>query len=66
MSGTMPKMLYSVDRIGLAIFLGAHTVIAGYTTIDAIGWIRSGLCESAGPSVSMVAIGFAYRDRNVT
>ena len=47
--------------MGLAIFLGAHTVIAGYTTIDAAGWILSGLLDSAGPLVGMMTIGYIYQ-----
>lgn len=46
--------------IGLSVFLGTHTVIAGYTTIDAIGWITSGLFDSLGPVVGMVTIGYIY------
>jgi hypothetical protein len=47
--------------LGLAIFLGAHTVIAGYTTLDAAGWILSGLFDSIGPLVAMVTIGYVYQ-----
>jgi hypothetical protein len=46
--------------IGLSIFLGAHTVIAGYTTIDAVGWILSGLFDSVGPLVGMVTSAYIY------
>jgi uncharacterized BrkB/YihY/UPF0761 family membrane protein len=46
--------------IGMSVFLGAHTVIAGYTTIDAVGWITSGLFDSIGPLVGMVTIGYIY------
>ena len=46
--------------IGMSIFLGAHTVIAGYTTIDAVGWILSGLFDSIGPFVGMLTIGYIY------
>lgn len=46
--------------VGLAIFLGAHTVIAGYTVLDPLGFILSGLLDSLGPTVGMVTIGFVY------
>jgi hypothetical protein len=45
---------------GLAVFLGTHTVISGYTTIDATGFILSGMFDSVGPMVGMVAIGYAH------
>ena len=43
--------------VGTAVFLGAHTVISGYTTIDPTGFILSGLFDSIGPAVGMVTIG---------
>ena len=46
--------------IGLAVFLGTHTVISGYTTIDASGFILSGLFDSLGPVIGTVTIGFIH------
>lgn len=43
-----------------AIFLGTHTVISGYTTIDTTGFILSGLFDSIGPAVGMVTIGYIH------
>lgn len=45
----------------LAGFLGTHTVISGYTTIDATGFIFSGLFDSLGPIMGMLAIGYSYQ-----
>jgi Na+/H+ antiporter NhaC len=47
--------------VGLAAFPGTHTVISGYTTIDATGFVISGLLDSAGPIVGMIAIGYIYQ-----
>lgn len=41
---------------GLAIFLGTHVVQAGYTNIDAVGWVASGLLDSVGPFAAMWAL----------
>jgi len=46
--------------VGPAIFLGTHTVISGYTTIDATGFVLSGLFDSIGPAVGMVTIGYIH------
>ena len=46
--------------VGAAIFFGTHTVITGYTTIDVVGFVLSGLFDSVGPALGMVAIGYVY------
>jgi len=55
--------------MGLAMFAGTHAVQAGYTTIDPIGWIASGIADAVGPTVAMVALsvleGRATRRANV-
>lgn len=56
----LPRSITAGILVGLSIFLGAHTVIAGYTTIDPIGWILSGLFDSIGPMVGMLTIGYIY------
>jgi len=48
--------------MGLAIFAGAHAVQAGYTTMDPVGWILSGVADAAGPTIAMVALS-ALEDR---
>lgn len=44
--------------VGTAVFLGTHTVIAGYTTLDPAGFILSGLFDSLGPTLGMIAIAY--------
>jgi hypothetical protein len=59
-AGWFPRSLVAGVLVGLAIFLGAHTVIAGYTVLDPLGFILSGLLDSLGPAVGMVTVGFVY------
>lgn len=47
--------------LGLAIFAGSHAVQAGYTTLDARGWILSGVLDAAGPTLGMAAIAAVTR-----
>lgn len=54
----LSQSLVAGALVGTAIFLGAHTVISGYTTLDAPGFILSGLFDSIGPAVGMVTIGY--------
>jgi len=42
--------------LGLAIFAGSHLVQAGYTTMDPVGWILSGVADAAGPTLAVVAL----------
>lgn len=42
--------------MGLAIFAGTHAVQAGYTTINPVGWILSGVADAVGPTAAMVAL----------
>jgi hypothetical protein len=42
--------------VGVTIFGGVHAVQAGYTSIDATGWIASGIADAVGPTVAMVAL----------
>jgi len=60
-SGWLSRSLSGGALVGLAAFLGTHTVISGYTTIDATGFIVSGLFDSLGPLVGMLAIGYVYQ-----
>lgn len=46
--------------IGIATFLGTHTVIAGYTTVDTLGFVISGAFDSLGPMLGTVAIGYVF------
>ena len=46
--------------VGGAAFLGVHTVITGYTNIDALGFISSGAFDSLGVIAGMLAVGYVY------
>ena len=56
----LPQSLAVGVLLGLAIFLGTHTVISGYTTINATGFVLSGLFDSLGPVVGMITIGYIH------
>lgn len=59
-SSWLSRGLLGGALVGLAAFLGTHMVITGYTTIDAAGFVVSGLLDSLGPIVGMLAIGYVY------
>jgi hypothetical protein len=44
----------------VAAFLGTHTIISGYTTVDTLGFMLSGALGSLGPIAGMVAIGYVH------
>jgi len=60
-SGWLSRSLIAGALVGAAAFLGTHTVISGYTTIDPLGFVLSGALDSAGPIVGMIAIGYVYQ-----
>lgn len=47
--------------LGLAMFLGTHTIISGYTTIETVGFILSGLFDSLGPVIGTITIAYIYQ-----
>jgi len=57
---SLSTSLISGTLIGGAAFLGVHTVIAGYTSIDALGFIISGAFDSLGVIAGMLAVGYVY------
>lgn len=59
-SGWLSRSLIAGALVGAPAFLGTHTVISGYTTIDPLGFVLSGAIASAGPIVGMIAIGYIY------
>jgi hypothetical protein len=59
-SSWLPRSVVAGALMGLAIFLGTHTVLSGYMALDPVAFILSGLFDSLGPTVGMVAIGFVY------
>ncbi len=46
---------------GVATFVSVHLVLVGYTTIDPMAFILSGILDAIGPLVGMIGIGFVYR-----
>ena len=50
--------------VGLLGFFGTHTVLTGYTSLDPFGFIVSGLFDSLGPTLGMLAIAYVgHRSR---
>lgn len=62
----MPTAVLAGAVLGVAVFAGSHAVQVGYTTLDAQGWILSGVLDAAGPTAAMAAVAAVARAQTST